>query len=160
MFACNIVVIPPNFRTGIYHFPGKTTFFSFSELRTSLDHQLFHCLPILCQRNNKDTEMTKAKKILIIIVNNEPRKKGTTMQKSWLEPTCCPKISWIIVTHVFILSLTFTYVITYFLIPFDWLQLLPTFQIQKTLYLQWLKVTKRIGSPLSGDSKWVQDQQH
>lgn len=48
-------------------------------------------------------------------MNNEPWEKGTTMQKSWLKPTCSPKRSWITMTQEFILRLTFTYVIAYFI---------------------------------------------
>lgn len=149
MFACNIVMIPPNFRL-VY-----TTSLSRPQLSLSLSSE-----PPWKRQRNGEGKKEKKKKKVIIIVNNEPQKKGTTMQKSWLKPTCCPKISWIMVTQVFILRLTFSYVITYFLIPFDWFQLLPTFWIQKTVYLRWVGVTKRIGSPQSCYSKWVQDQKH
>lgn len=55
--------------------------------------------------------------IVIVIVNNQPWKKGTTVQGCWLEPTCCAEVSWMIVTQVFILRLTMTYMIIYFITP-------------------------------------------
>ena len=161
MFTDNTVVIPPNFRTGIY-FPVKTTSFSLWAPNVLGSQAFTDCVvfPFFVKETTRYRN-GKGKMIVIIMVNNEPWMKGTTMQKSWLKPTCCPKISRNTAPSVY--SETHIYLCDHiFHHPFWLTSVTPHFLCTENSVesLRWVEVTKRIGSPQSCYSKWVQDQQH